>query len=986
MKICHPCNLKYEDSKKFCRQCGGALVMDMASMPEVLIKRESFEKKIISEPHNIEHLLAYGEYLASVDLNNEALVQFLRAQEVEPAHGAVLRGLATVYHALRQTEKAADFLARLSLPVPNNIDILLERLNLLRELADRDAELLAVCKSIHALKPYVYPVCSLYCGIGKLAAVPDTGMKDELAEAEKLLAHAFSNPSGFTAREKACGMLHWCHVRLNLGLDASPIAAELKNIDRGQIEDREYPILSGCLFLLGKSWLDREMLNEAIGIFKESLELADTPEVREQLANAYEIRGDHKAGRGKEGAACDDYLEGLRHCPGKISLQDKTNAIKAKQARLIRKTVVTLCIVIGLAALFYYGQGRISIKTDSPANIALGEPPFQSASDDVNLVTQFLFFRSYLLKITKPGYVTIEQSVKPAFGRGIKELSFNLVPSYGSVKVNSDPAGARAVVRNPYEAKVCTTPCEVIQLFAMPSEVELQLSGYETFKSRIDVPADKTHDLGTVVFKGGLKVDSMPSAAEVFINGKASGQTPLTLEGLPARKTMIEIRKEREGLYVASVPILPGIENNLGVVTLSKLAAIRVESLPAGAGVRLDGRLQVGKTPLFLNDLAVGRHSIRVEYPGVQPFEKEVSLAAGEIVDVGVVSFQGSIKIASKPVGASVYINGEKKGATPLTITGVLAGATSVRLVQGGLEVTVTAQVRRNETTDLGVLNLDGHKDLVTGMEFVMVPGGCFKMGSPASEIGRFGDEESPQHEVCVGSFLMGKYEVTVGQFKKYVEATNYRTEAEAEGWSYGLDSNGKWGKQSGRNWRDPGFRQTDNEPVVCVSWNDAQRFVSWMNKNGRGYQMPTEAEWEYAARAGSRTARPWGEDPSGACQYANVADRTLKRRYSGWETHECDDGYLYTAPVGSFKANAFGLHDMIGNAWEWCADWFDKNYYSSSPMNNPGGPSSGSSRVNRGGSWYYTPRGARSALRGSIEPGARGDYLGFRLALPPGQ
>jgi formylglycine-generating enzyme len=968
MKICHSCNLKYEDTKNFCRQCGGALVIDMASTPEVVVKRQSFEKKINEEPHNVEHLLAYGAYLTSAELYNEALVQFLKAQEIEPAHGGVLRGLAAVYRALNQPEKAVEYLAKLSEQVPNDADILAQRLDILRQLTDRDEELTAVCSSLHAIRPHVYPACSLLLGISQLTASPSVA-KDGLIEAEKLLAHAFSDTSTFTTREAASGMLHWCHVRLRLNHDAGPLSMELKKLDRAQLKKEEDPVRADCLFLLGKAWLDREMLTEAIIFFEDAIRLADTREAHEQLAKAYEIRGDLKAKKGQSRAAREDYASGLKHCSDNASLQDKINAIKAKKLRLIRIIGVTAGVIIALVASVYYGQGRLSITTDLQADITLGEPSFQTVND-MTLVTPLLFFRSYPLKITKPGYVAIEQSVKPAFGRGTKKISFTLVPSYGTLKVNSDPAGATVVVKNGYEAKSGTTPCELIQLFAMPSEVKLQLPGYETFQSNIDIPADKTHDLGTVVFKGDLKVDSSPSAAEVFVNGKPSGHTPLSLKGLPARKTMLEIRKEGEGLYVTSVAISPGKEHDLGVVTLSKLGAIRVDSLPTGASVSLDGKLQKEKTPLSLNDLAVGRHNIRLEFPGLPPFEKEVTLAAGEVVDLGAVSFQGSIKIASKPSGAEVWVNGEKKGVTPLTIPGVLAKEATVRLVHGELEITVPAQIRRNETTDLGVVNLAGIKDPVTGMEFVMIPGGCFKMGSPAGENGRFDNEGL--HEVCVSPFMMGKYEVTVGQFRKFVEATNYRTEAETAG--------------GGKNWRDPGFPQKDNEPVVYVSWNDAQQFISWMNKSGKGYRLPTEAEWEYAARAGSQTARPWGENPDGACQYGNVADRTAKQKNSSWETHDCNDGYLNTAPCGSFKANAFGLHDMIGNVWEWCADWFDGNDYSSSPRNNPSGPSSGSGRVHRGGGWANDPLGARSALRGGGEPGRRSDGLGFRLALPPGQ
>ena len=704
MKICQSCNVKFEDEKSFCRQCGGALVTDMASTPEVMVKRQGFEKKITDEPLNVEPLLAYGEYLASVALLTEALVQYLKAQEIDPNHGAVLRGLATVYQALKQPEKAAGFLAKLSTLRPDDPDILAQRMEALRKVTGQEPELLEACKALHAIRPFAFPACSLVLGIRKLAAIP-SGSHDGLPEAEKLLAHAFSGPNSFNAREAASGMLHWCNARLRLGHDASLIADELKKIDRDQLKAEEEPLLADCLFLLGKVWLGRDMLVEAIVLFKDSLGLVDTPAAHEQLAKAYELRGDLEAKKSKGGAACKEYAEALKHCSGKSSLQDKINAIQAKQARLTRTIVAVVSVVIAIAALFYYGQGSLVIKTEQPSTISLGEPSFET-SETGHLETPLLFYRSYPLKITKPGYATIDQSVKPAFGRGIKEINFTLVPNYGTVKVASDPSGAKLVVKNDYEEKSCTAPCELPKLFAMPSEAELQLPGHVPFQTKLDVPAGKTHDLGTVAFKGDFKVDSNPSDAEVFINGKSRGRTPLSLKGLPAKTTALEIREKGKGLYVASTSITPGKETDLGVVTLSTLGAIRVASKPPGATVYFDGRRQEGETPSVLNSLETGQHTIRLELSNAQPFEKEVTIAAGEVADLGVVSFLGGIKVASKPSGAEVYINGDKKGVTPLTLPDLLVQATSMRLVYGEREVSIPVQIRRNEVTDLGLQEL----------------------------------------------------------------------------------------------------------------------------------------------------------------------------------------------------------------------------------------------------------------------------------------
>jgi sulfatase modifying factor 1 len=269
--------------------------------------------------------------------------------------------------------------------------------------------------------------------------------------------------------------------------------------------------------------------------------------------------------------------------------------------------------------------------------------------------------------------------------------------------------------------------------------------------------------------------------------------------------------------------------------------------------------------------------------------------------------------------------------------------------------------------------------DPVTGMEFVLVRGGAFEMGDT------FGDgeeDEGPVHEVEVNDFYMGKYEVRVKEFRKFVESTGYKTEGERGGGIFTWTGS-KWDWDSTKSWRNPGFAQTGEHPVVGVSHNDVMEYIRWLNKkSGKNYRLPTEAEWEYAARSGGKKCKySWGNgSPSG-----NIADETLKKQYTGctiWEGY--NDGYVFTAPVGQFKANELGLHDMNGNVWEWCQDWYEDTYYRYSPRDNPKGPDSGSRRVMRGGSWADTPRFVRTSNRDSYEPTFRFYVIGFRLVLSP--
>jgi formylglycine-generating enzyme required for sulfatase activity len=275
---------------------------------------------------------------------------------------------------------------------------------------------------------------------------------------------------------------------------------------------------------------------------------------------------------------------------------------------------------------------------------------------------------------------------------------------------------------------------------------------------------------------------------------------------------------------------------------------------------------------------------------------------------------------------------------------------------------------------------IETYREPVTGMEFVRIQGGCYEMGDT------FGDgdpDEKPVHEVCVNDFYLGQYEVTVGQFRQFVDATGYRTEAErGDGSWYFTGSEIKKGAHI--NWKNPGSSQTDRHPVVCVSWNDAQAILDWLSqKSGKAFRLPTEAEWEYAARSAGKSHKySWGNgSPS-----ENIADESLKRAYPKvvqkyWEGY--DDTFVFTAPVGSFSPNELGVYDMSGNVAEWCQDWYAKDYYTSSPKNNPAGPDGGEYRAVRGGSWFDGPRSVRAAFRYGDRPSGRYVNYGFRVALP---
>jgi formylglycine-generating enzyme required for sulfatase activity/serine/threonine protein kinase len=259
--------------------------------------------------------------------------------------------------------------------------------------------------------------------------------------------------------------------------------------------------------------------------------------------------------------------------------------------------------------------------------------------------------------------------------------------------------------------------------------------------------------------------------------------------------------------------------------------------------------------------------------------------------------------------------------------------------------------------------------------DMVSLPPGEFLMGADGERDPDAQRDEKPRHLMRVSkAFSISKYEVTRAQFAAFADETGYQAPG-CYTWS-----GSSWKLQPDKDWRNPGFSQSGEHPVTCISHQDAQAYIEWLNrKTGKHFRLPTEAEWEYAARAGTETVRYWGDNAEEACRYANVADQSAKQAFPGWRIHNCNDGYIYTAPVGSFIANRFGLHDMLGNVWEWtCSAYTDNGY---DQAEHPCSTDAKSQQVYRGGSWGSRPSGVRSAGRSGYNTSDRFFYIGFRLA-----
>jgi formylglycine-generating enzyme required for sulfatase activity len=280
------------------------------------------------------------------------------------------------------------------------------------------------------------------------------------------------------------------------------------------------------------------------------------------------------------------------------------------------------------------------------------------------------------------------------------------------------------------------------------------------------------------------------------------------------------------------------------------------------------------------------------------------------------------------------------------------------------------------------------------GMQLARIPAGTFLMGAVKGDEHAHRDE-LPRHAVQITRpFYLGTCEVTVGQFRRFAEDAGYKTAAESEP-SSGFDAESRTFQydRRGFDWRNVGWEQSDDHPVLNVCWSDAVAFCAWLSRQeSRTYRLPTEAEWEFACRAGTEERFIDGPDLDALQEIANVQDRALSQlqpRFSNADSTSYfekpvpwDDGYPFSAPVGSFRPNQFGLFDMLGNAAEWCQDWYDAEAYRDSLTVDPAGPAEGEGRVVRGGAFLHQPRHVRTSQRISGRPSYHNYVIGFRVLM----
>ena len=429
--------------------------------------------------------------------------------------------------------------------------------------------------------------------------------------------------------------------------------------------------------------------------------------------------------------------------------------------------------------------------------------------------------------------------------------------------------------------------------------------------------------------------------------------------------------KVEAGGYISksgSFVVSSGDMTPISVSLLSAMASVSITCPTPAVSLYVDKKA-VGNSP-WSGSLKEGMHLVEVRKSGYRSQQKTIQLAQQQKLDVTfgeLVAIQGNLSVNYKPFGADVYVDGKKLGQSPRVFNGLLVGNHQVEVRKDGYATDrKSVSISEGQTASItGTLvsnavassssNTSGYSSGSSSMasgsntisipvkngisiDMVKVEAGTFMMGA-TSEMKDPDDDEKPVHQVILtNDYYMGKYEVTQAL------------------WEAVMGSN-------------PSICEGDNLPVETVSWNDCQEFISKLNSmTGRKFRLPTEAEWEYAARGGKRSR---GYQYSGNSNISDVA----------WYDGNCVNiSGINTHPVGKKQANELGIYDMTGNVWEWCQDWYGS--YSSSSQTNPTGSYSGSDRVYRGGSWDCSARLCRSSCRFIISPDFHINGLGLRLAL----
>ncbi|MBP9995300.1 MAG: SUMF1/EgtB/PvdO family nonheme iron enzyme, partial [bacterium] len=543
--------------------------------------------------------------------------------------------------------------------------------------------------------------------------------------------------------------------------------------------------------------------------------------------------------------------------------------------------------------------------------------------------------------IVKDNAVTVEKTLRPAFG---------------FINITSTPeSGATVFVDN---KKVGTTPFKTDRIASGEHKVRVMKEMYSTAEKTITVTDGNTTQAAISLSANFVNATvTTDSNADIYIDSELKGKGRWTGRLSDGSHTF-EARKASHKPSLKNVTLTLGKDENITITSPEPIyGTLDVNSEPMEAAIIIDG-VRRGETPAIINDILIGTHELRLEKSGCATVTKTITLDEKNLLAVNEKLQTGrEISISTDQQGDQLYADGNYLGASPLTAT-LTFGVHTIKAVRDSkaVEKTITvAQTGGDGSVRLVFkFKLKNRTFTVNGVTFEMiaVKGGTFTMGASSGDSYADSDEK-PTHSVTLGNYYMGKFEVT------------------QELWEAVMGSN-------------PSEFKGSKLPVEQVSWDDCQTFIRKLNSlTGANFRLPTEAEWEYAARGGSKSKgyKYSGSNSIGevAWYWENSGDRVLS---GGWDAARILNNNCKTHTVGSKSPNELGIYDMSGNVYEWCQDWYGS--YGSGSQTNPQGPSSGSGRVRRGGCWYNNASYCRVSNRGSNTPGNRDNNLGFRVVLIP--
>ena len=524
------------------------------------------------------------------------------------------------------------------------------------------------------------------------------------------------------------------------------------------------------------------------------------------------------------------------------------------------------------------------------------------------------------------------------------DVQLAMRPAFGSVSVNSTPSGARVFINGKDTGK--KTPCVLNEVTSGSNAIRLSLQDYAPGNTTVTVSDGQTANVNMSLEPrfASVTINSLPGAS-IKVNGTVKG-TSTYKANLSEGFYDIEITLASHETVTKQIEVVANMPQTIDLKPVPIYGTLDVISDPMDADITINGK-SYGVTPITIDKILIGDYDVMLSKKGYASTTQRVTVSKGASASVDVKLVSGrTVNITTDKAGDVIYADGVKVGVSPCSAE-LTFGTHMIKAERAGKTTTKNVSVNQGVGSidvrlGFGLLSPNWNSSVTQAQRTVLqrlidnmvkVEGGSFTMGATSEQGGDAYESEKPAHIVTLSDYYIGKYEVTQEE----------------------------WRAVMGNN---PSYFKGDNLPVEQVCWNDCQEFIKKLNSmTGLNFSLPTEAQWEYAARGGKHSN---GYKYSGS---NNIDDVAWYSSNSSSQTHQ----------VGTKRANELGLYDMSGNVYEWCQDWYGS--YSSSSQTNPTGSSSGSSRVNRGGSWGIIAWICRVSFRGYGTPGIRNFYLGLRLS-----